>query len=348
MNARRAAPLRFAMHVTVAMCTYNGGRYLGEQLKSLAVQTRLPDELVVCDDCSSDETQSILEHFAARARFPVRLHFNKTNLGSNKNFEQVISLCVSDVIALCDQDDIWHTEKLALMEAVLAAQPEVGLVFTNGEVVDENSQSANFTLWEGFGFESRSQARVRAGQAFEALLRRPSVTGAAMAFRTRFSRLVLPIPDDVGFCHDEWIALLIAGNAKLAMVDKPMIKYRRHPGQQVGISQPARAPAQSRVEQVWKAIERKNSFSSEINRLLAVEDRLVSRRDAFPCENAHRIVQNRMSHMEARASIPGQGLKSVPRVLRELSTLRYHRYSRGLQSAVKDLWYIKSNGAQST
>jgi glycosyltransferase involved in cell wall biosynthesis len=336
------------METSVAMCTYNGARYLPEQLQSLVAQTRAPDELVICDDGSSDETRHILEHFAAGAPFPVRLHFNKTNLGSNKNFEQAISLCVGDVIALCDQDDIWHTEKLALMEAVLAVQPEVGLVFTNGEVVDENSQLANFTLWEGFGFESRSQARVRAGQAFEALIGRASVTGAAMAFRTRFSRLVLPIPDDVGFVHDEWIALLIAANAKLAMVDKPMIKYRRHPRQQVGISQPALGPAQSRVEQVRKAIERKNPFSSEINRLLAIEDRLVSRRDAFPCENAYRIVQDRMSHLEARASIPGQGLKAVPCVLRELLTLRYHRYSRGLHSAAKDLWYIRSNSAQST
>ena len=80
------------MKLSVAMCTYNGARYLQEQLESIAAQTRLPDELVVCDDCSSDGTRAILEEFKARVTFPVRLYFNEQNLRVWKNFEKAISL----------------------------------------------------------------------------------------------------------------------------------------------------------------------------------------------------------------------------------------------------------------
>ena len=126
------------MKFSVAMCTYNGAAYLEEQLDSIARQIRLPDELVVCDDNSSDESLRILRSFAARSAFPVRLHSNESNLGSTKNFEKAICLCSGDVIALADQDDVWHPEKLAILEREFSSTPDVGLVFTDAEIVDEN------------------------------------------------------------------------------------------------------------------------------------------------------------------------------------------------------------------
>jgi Glycosyl transferase family 2 len=336
----------YFMKLSIAMCTYNGTAYLAQQLASIAEQTRPPDELVVCDDGSCDGTLEILKAFAAEVSFPVRLCINEQNLGSNKNFERAIKLCDGDVIALCDQDDIWHPEKLMRMEAVLAAEPETALVFTNGEVIDEDSRSANLTLWEGCGFGSHSQERVRAGQGFAVLIERPSVTGATMAFRARFSELLLPIPD-TGFVHDEWMALLIAACAKLAMVDEPLIKYRQHAGQQIGVNQPLAKPAQSKVSLLREAMGRENPFSTEIRRLRAVQRRLESKRDLFPCEDAHRLVRNKAAHLEARAGMMERGLSSVPSVLRELMSLRYHRYSRGLYSAMKDLRGLGSNRAQS-
>ena len=87
------------------MGTYNGGPYLREQLDSIAAQTHLPDELVVCDDDSTDRTVAILEDFAATAPFPVRVYVNPKNLGTAKNFERAIGLATGEVIALADQDD---------------------------------------------------------------------------------------------------------------------------------------------------------------------------------------------------------------------------------------------------
>src|SRR5688572_14133745 len=97
---------------SVAMCTYNGARYLKEQLDSFTVQTRLPDELIVCDDGSSDETCQIVSTFAASAPFTVRLEVNQQTLGSTQNFAKAIQLCRGDLIALCDQDDVWLPGKL--------------------------------------------------------------------------------------------------------------------------------------------------------------------------------------------------------------------------------------------
>ncbi len=109
--------------ISVAICTYNGEKYLSEQLASIAAQTRLPDEMVVCDDCSSDATPDLVEEFARSAPFPVRFFRNPINLRSTKNFEHAIALCDGDFIALCDQDDIWLPEKLARQLAILESDP---------------------------------------------------------------------------------------------------------------------------------------------------------------------------------------------------------------------------------
>src|SRR5258708_29962312 len=117
--------------ISVAMCTYNGARFLAQQLESIVAQTRLPDELVVCDDVSADESPEIIRKFAKNAPFPVRLELNEKNLGSSKNFEKAIGLCRGGLIALADQDDVWKPQKLAVLETVLENHPEVGYAFSD-------------------------------------------------------------------------------------------------------------------------------------------------------------------------------------------------------------------------
>ena len=96
--------------ISIAMATYNGERFLEEQLRTLSEQVRLPDEVVVCDDGSTDCTQEILAQFAKSAPFPVRLVINDRRLGWRENFLKAASICTSDYIAFCDQDDIWFPE----------------------------------------------------------------------------------------------------------------------------------------------------------------------------------------------------------------------------------------------
>ncbi|GAG35502.1 unnamed protein product, partial [marine sediment metagenome] len=119
------------MKLSVAMCTCNGAAFLPEQLASIAAQTRRPDELVVCDDHSTDKTVSIVESFAAKAGFDVRLVVNAQPLGATKNFEKAIGLCGGDIIALSDQDDVWLPGKLSRIEAALAGSPAAAMVFAD-------------------------------------------------------------------------------------------------------------------------------------------------------------------------------------------------------------------------
>lgn len=113
--------------ISVAMATYNGERFLQEQLDSLAQQTLLPFELVACDDGSTDSTLDILRRFQALAPFPVRIYRNKTRLGSGFNFLAALGRCIGDLVAFCDQDDIWKEHKLSVCVEIMR-DPGVSLV----------------------------------------------------------------------------------------------------------------------------------------------------------------------------------------------------------------------------
>jgi glycosyltransferase involved in cell wall biosynthesis len=297
----------------------------------VAAQTRPPDELVVCDDGSADATVRLVEEFAARAPFPVRLFVNERNLGSTRNFGRAISLCAGDLVALSDQDDVWHPEKLAKLEARFAARPGVGFLFTDAELVDEHLRPTGRRLWASVGFGPHEQRLVRRGGAFGLLLPGWHVTGATMAFRAVFRKLLLEIPEDLALIHDGWIALMVAAVAEADFIEEPLIKYRLHPRQQVGVAEKPREK-----HGMAAAARRVNSYAELIRTAERARERLAAWGDpaAGP---ALRHLDARLTHLRARAGLPARGLRRLPPVLRELLTLRYHRYSAGTRSAVKDL-----------
>lgn len=133
--------------ISVALCTYNGARFLEEQLASLQAQIRCPDELIVCDDRSTDKTVQLLEAFARIAPFPVRIHVNPANLGSTMNFDRAMRLCTGSLIAFCDQDDIWHSTRLSACAEAFQDDPRLELVFSNGQLIDEAGTQIPGRLW---------------------------------------------------------------------------------------------------------------------------------------------------------------------------------------------------------
>jgi glycosyltransferase involved in cell wall biosynthesis len=323
------------VRVSVAMCTYNGARFLDEQLESITRQTRLPDELTICDDCSTDETPQILTSFAASAPFPVRICFNEKNVGSTRNFEQCIRGADGDIISLCDQDDIWHHEKIERTEELFQTRPQVGLVFTDAEVVDESAKSLGLTLWQSIRFDSERQAIVRSREAAKLLSQTPVVTGATMAFRASFRDWILPIPTDVALIHDGWIALMISLLAPVEMVSEPLMRYRTHPTQQIGT--PLNGSAYMVENRSLRdAVHRQTHFGPEIRKLEVALDRLGTNTGYLTTAVATDL-RNRLEHLRVRASVRGKRVVNLPDVLRELFSWRYHRYSNGVFSAVKDL-----------
>ncbi|MCX7172459.1 MAG: glycosyltransferase, partial [Proteobacteria bacterium] len=112
----------------------------------------------------------MVEKFAAIAAFPVTIAENQENLGSTKNFEKAIRLCSGDIIVLSDQDDIWDADKLRYIEDEFIRSPHVGLVFSNGNIVNEELSFLGYTLWDVWGFTNRSKKKCLEGKSFDLLL----------------------------------------------------------------------------------------------------------------------------------------------------------------------------------
>jgi glycosyltransferase involved in cell wall biosynthesis len=331
------------MKISIALCTFNGEKYLKEQLQSFAAQTRLPDELVVCDDRSQDMTVDIIRDFAATAPFPVRLYVNETNLRVIKNFEKAISLCEGDIIALSDQDDVWLDEKLKIFEEVFEAKPHVGLVFCDADLVDENLCELGYSNWELSNFDySKLQlfsSKASFEKSFMQILSKPTVWGCMMAFRAKYKTLVLPFPTDIPIVlHDWWMSWLIYATSYFEPVPERLVKYRQHSAQQCG-----QQASESNVQRSLKVIEilnTRNDFEVEIKKLTSLLERLRFRKKDFEVSDTIKFIESYLPHIINRQKMHRGNVSSGKRIrliTEDLLTLRYHRYSRGLKSAVKDL-----------
>lgn len=312
--------------LSIALCTCNGARFLPKLLDSLAAQTRQPDELVVCDDQSTDATPQIIEQVTGRVPFAVRWQRNDQRLGSTKNFERAIGLCQGDLIALCDQDDVWLPDKLAHLETALAATPRAGAVFSDAEIVDENLRPLGRRLWEAGNFRPADQQQMRAGHGFAVLLKRQVAVGMTMAFRADFRRHLLPIPRE--WVHDGWITLIIAAQADLAFLPEPLVQYRQHPRQQLGAGMTGGWPQRS-----------PNYFRTEAEKFQMLHERLAGLDPASLRPEVLVQVQATVTHMRARAALPDSKFGRLPVVLGELCSGRYHRYSNAWKSAGRDLGF---------
>jgi len=326
------------MKISVAMCTYNGADFLPAQLESIAAQSRKPDEIVVCDDGSTDETRALLERFATESAVPVSLHLNEKNLGSVKNFEKAIGLCNGEVIALSDQDDVWRRDKLELIEKAFN-KSSIGLFFSDAELVDETLKPLNRRMWTEIGFDDQKKKLLRNGRALEVLVTGWTVTGATMAFRSKFANICLPVPDGIAMIHDGWIALTIGAVADVVAIDEPLIQYRQHERQQIGA--PARVETETEshgLERFETAFKRRNSSADLYKILETLEERLLAFAGYYDTRKALSFVGNYSFHLNVRANLPQRSrLSRVPSILRELLSLRYHEYANGFKSAAKDL-----------
>lgn len=202
------------MTISIAMTTYNGSKYLQEQLDSFVWQTRQPDELVVCDDCSTDDTIDILNRFKNYAPFRVRIFSNEINIGYSKNFERALSLCSGDIVFLSDQDDVWLEEKLYLVETAFNNNPDIMLIINDSFVSDEYCKER---------FHSKLS-----NSKFNGLSEDAYIAGCATAIRSEFLKLVLPFPDSKLFSHDLWVNKLAILSAVRMVLPQQMQLYRRH------------------------------------------------------------------------------------------------------------------------
>lgn len=325
------------MALSVALCTYRGEAFVGAQLDSLAAQSRLPDELVVCDDASTDATVGIVRAFAQGAPFPVRVQVNPATLGFAQNFALAISRCQGDLIALCDQDDVWLPGKLAQAEALLAEDPDVGLVCSDAEVVDAALRPVGQRLWESIRLTEAERGLVASDRAVAVLLERNIAMGASTVFRSSFLPWILPIP--TGWHHDWWIALVVSLRARLALIDTPQLLYRQHGANQLGIPEPVAFGVEDLLRssvhpRTAEFIAQEAQWRGALERIEALQREAPTRASEADLMDLRRKV----GHLRMRAALPAQRRRRVRGVMGELARGNYRRYSAGVGSAVKDLF----------
>lgn len=223
--------------VGVALCTYNGARYLQAQLDSILAQSAPVDEVVVGDDGSSDQTMALLQAFSIRAgargiRVEVLQHAR--NLGYVLNFADALQRCRSDILFLCDQDDVWHVDRVATYLQRFQSNPDLLLLHSDATLVDGQGAALGSRLLEVLAVHPAEVELERDGGAIDVILLRNFVTGATCALRRSLLAEALPIAP--GWSHDEWLAVVASLRRGLDMLAQPTIDYRQHGNNQIGAS----------------------------------------------------------------------------------------------------------------
>lgn len=307
--------------ISVALCTYNGEKYLLEQLESIVQQSVQVNEIVVCDDGSQDRTIAILTEFAKSVPFPVRIYQNETNLGSTKNFEKCLSLCKGDIIFCCDQDDRWRDDKVEKQTTYLANNPEVDAVFSDARIIDGTSQLTLSTIWQEVQFTDQPQKAWKEGKAHEILFGGFVVTGATLALRRSCLNRLMPFPTHIPqLIHDAWIALALSLEKKIDFIDESLIYYRMHPSQQVGFGakvEPVRLKDRLKRDRKQKLlpIQEKANNAAQIYKLL---------RD-IPFVPREKLIKLylRQRHFQRRASLPDNRFLRILPIMKEVMAGRY-------------------------
>lgn len=200
--------------ISVALCTYNGERYLREQLDSLLAQTYSNMEIVAVDDASTDGTVAVLREYEQRdAR--LRVFVNSNNIGFIRNFERAISLARGSLIAPCDQDDIWLPHKLSTLARVIG---DHAMVYCDSELIDAEGRSLGTSMSQFWPLQDLHDPA--------ALVLNNCVSGHAMLFRRDLLDGQPNLPTDI--FHDWWLAATATVRGGVVYCPEKLVRYRQH------------------------------------------------------------------------------------------------------------------------
>ena len=202
------------MKISIALATYNGGKYLQDQLDSFLNQERIPDEIVVCDDASNDETLAMLDAFQKVSPFEVKVFKNETNIGYTKNFEKALSLCTGDIVFFSDQDDVWLPNKISIIENLFNDKPNASVIIHDAELVNEALDSTGLT----------KLGQIHSGGYTD----KDFVTGTLSAIHKDILNIVLPFPDGIACGHDGWVHTISGLVGRRIIIRDVLQKLRRH------------------------------------------------------------------------------------------------------------------------
>ena len=237
--------------IDILLATYNGKKYIRELLDSLCNQTYKNIRILVCDDCSNDDTVSIIRKYMEQDS-RIILFQNKENIGSNKTFEYLLKKVESKYFMFADQDDVWNIDKVELTYNKLISE-KADLVFTDLEVVDENLNTINKSFNKLKKYNYIINKCIKNGYDLEIL--HNTITGCTILSKKKWIKEILLIPENKNILYDYWLGLIVALKGKIVYLDKPTIKYRQHINNQVG---------------TLRYVERFNDFNSIRNHLISI------------------------------------------------------------------------------
>lgn len=317
--------------VGLAMCVYNGARYLKEQLNSIAAQDLLPARMVVLDDGSTDGTWELLQAWAADAPFPVQVRRNATQLGVVRNFELACSLLDTDLVFLADQDDIWYSQKVRCFVDAFAADPQLMLLHSDADLIDGAGSPLGRRLFDALLVTAQERELVTQGRAWQVYAKRNLVTGAACAFRRELLDIARPF--SLLWVHDEWLAFHAALVGRVSLWPESVMAYRLHGSNTVGLPLPTLT---------WRVRTTIQAFTDPTSsRQLARAERLdeigeIARR----LEVAQPILEHlgrAAAHARFRSALPSNPMQRMACIWDERRAGHYHLWSNGPVSMLHDL-----------
>jgi glycosyltransferase involved in cell wall biosynthesis len=250
--------------VSIALCTYNGEKYLIEQLDTLVKQDYPELEVIVVDDGSKDQTVAILKQYESAYPF-FKVYQNEQNLGYTKNFEKAISLCNGDFIALSDQDDSWALDKISIMMREIKDNL---LLYHDSEFMTEEGISMHRKVSDVRNFYSGEDSRV--------FLLENCVSGHAILFKKELLNFIGDF-DRNGF-HDWWLVYVASNNGKISFINNCLVKYRQHTNANTNILGMKRDSTKKRdvLLQIEKEYHRIKFFSEyEFNNFQSFKTKLL-------------------------------------------------------------------------
>ncbi|AZI25275.1 glycosyltransferase family 2 protein [Pedobacter sp. G11] len=263
--------------VSIALCTYNGEKYLVEQLDSIVNQSYPNIEIIAVDDCSSDGTVDILKAYAEKYPY-FQVYENEINLGYIKNFEKAIRLCTGEFIALADQDDIWHLNKIAVQVNEIGASI---LVYHDSTFMNSEGISMNKKMSEVINMYH--------GESFKPFLFFNSLSGHEAFFKSSLVQYSLPFPK--GIFHDRWLAYTATNIGNIKYIDQPLVQYRQHENSDTNILKLKRNKSENSIHgnaKILKALSEFEIFASyQYNKDKSFIDKLLklyrTRLNAYFC-----------------------------------------------------------------
>ena len=324
--------MRKSSRISVAMAAYNGESYLSEQIESILRQTFPVAEIVVCDDCSTDNTFPILKRYSERFPSLFRVFRNEKRVGVSCNFERAVSLTTGDIVFLSDQDDVWLPEKVERMTALLEASPGAEGCFSDSLITDADLNPTGVSHWEIRGFSNDTLIAALCGGTLSQLdifLKRVPASGHDMAFRASAKNSILPFPP-LENCHDTWIGLYLVALHQWTFTGETLTLFRRHRSNFSGVGKDDHFLGRFRAAR--RSI-RENTFAWNARLFDMLAERLEGKCDAA----VEDLLKDRAAHSGIRSAMDCPLHKRLRLVAGEVRNGRYFRYGRGICSIIQDL-----------